>query len=64
LFYKIYDIIKSAFFLFQFRHVVLPKEAAKKLPKNRLLTEEEWKSVGVVQSNGWVHYMIHAPGKF
>lgn len=51
-------------YFFPFRHVVLPKEMANQLPKNRLLTEEEWRSIGVVQSNGWVHYMIHEPGKF
>ena len=41
------------------RHVILPKELAKTLPKSRLLTESEWRSIGVQQSRGWQHYAIH-----
>ncbi|KAG0317419.1 hypothetical protein BGZ99_006309 [Dissophora globulifera] len=26
-----------------------------------LMTEEEWRSLGVKQSQGWEHYMIHLP---
>lgn len=48
--------------IFQFRHVVLPKEMAKSIPKTHLLSEDEWRSIGVQQSKGWVHYMIHEPG--
>jgi hypothetical protein len=44
--------------------VVLPKEMAKTIPKTHLLTEDEWRSIGVQQSKGWVHYMIHEPGEF
>lgn len=43
------------------RHVILPKELAKTLPKTRLLTENEWRSIGVQQSRGWEHYAIHRP---
>jgi cyclin-dependent kinase regulatory subunit CKS1 len=43
------------------RHVILPKHVAKAIPKGRLLTEHEWRSVGVQQSRGWVHYAIHRP---
>ncbi|KAF3784412.1 Cyclin-dependent kinases regulatory subunit 2 [Nymphaea thermarum] len=43
------------------RHVVLPPEVAKLLPKNRLLSENEWRAIGVQQSRGWVHYAIHRP---
>ncbi|KAF9948865.1 transcription factor [Mortierella alpina] len=25
------------------------------------MTEEEWRSLGVKQSQGWEHYMIHSP---
>eukprot|EP01083_Nonionella_stella_P000106 297_1 len=46
----------------EYRHVILPKEICKLLPaQDRLLTEEEWRSVGVQQSRGWVHYMCHSP---
>ena len=31
----------------EYRHVMLPKELAKSLPKSRLLTESEWRSIGV-----------------
>lgn len=27
------------------------------------MSEQEWRSIGVQQSKGWVHYMTHAPGK-
>lgn len=43
--------------------MVLPKEMAKSIPKTHLLSEEEWRSIGVQQSKGWMHYMIHEPGK-
>ncbi|KAF9362401.1 hypothetical protein BGX34_006244 [Mortierella sp. NVP85] len=42
------------------KHVTLPKAIARYVP-NELMTEEEWKSLGVKQSHGWVHYMIHSP---
>ena len=41
------------------RHVILPKELAKTLPKTRLLSEAEWRGIGVQQSRGWHHYAIH-----
>ncbi|KAJ9554718.1 hypothetical protein OSB04_009332 [Centaurea solstitialis] len=46
---------------YEYRHVVLPPEVAKLLPKNRLLSESEWRAIGVQQSRGWVHYAIHRP---
>eukprot|EP00850_Spirogloea_muscicola_P015241 SM000115S23920 [mRNA] locus=s115:245360:246132:- [translate_table: standard] len=46
---------------YEYRHVVLAQEIAKLLPKNRLLSETEWRSIGVQQSRGWVHYAIHRP---
>eukprot|EP00808_Paulinella_micropora_P020457 g32615.t1 len=48
--------------LFEYRHVILPREIAKRLPKPmRLLTETEWRALGVRQSCGWKHYEIHLP---
>lgn len=26
------------------------------------MSETEWRSIGVQQSQGWIHYMIHLPG--
>ena len=45
-----------------FRHVIVPKDFTKKFPNDRLLSEEEWRALGIQQSQGWVHYMIHKPG--
>lgn len=46
---------------FEYRHVTLPKKIAQVMPKDRLLSEDEWRGLGVCQSLGWVHYMIHRP---
>ena len=45
----------------EYRHVILPKEIGKLVPRNRLMDEAEWRQIGVQQSVGWVHYMIHVP---
>ncbi|CAM9359923.1 unnamed protein product [Ectocarpus sp. 12 AP-2014] len=46
---------------FEYRHVILPKATAKILPQSRLLTEDEWRNLGVQQSRGWQHYAVHTP---
>jgi len=56
---------------YEYRHVLLPREKTRNLmnmikqvqaTENRsLLTEDEWRSLGVQQSAGWQHYMIHKP---
>ncbi|KAI9596086.1 regulatory subunit of cyclin-dependent kinase [Syncephalis fuscata] len=47
---------------FEYRHVALVKGLTKYLPNPpRLLTEDEWRGLGVRQSPGWYHYMVHAP---
>ncbi|MCJ1346886.1 Cyclin-dependent kinases regulatory subunit (Cell division control protein cks1) [Peltigera leucophlebia] len=55
---------------FEYRHVQLPKEMIKKIPKEyfdftkgtlKLLWEEEWRSFGITQSLGWEHYEVHEP---
>lgn len=43
------------------RHVMLPKELSKLVPKDHLMSETEWRSIGVQQSRGWQHYLIHEP---
>eukprot|EP00754_Rhynchopus_humris_P018458 Rhum_TRINITY_DN14601_c9_g2::Rhum_TRINITY_DN14601_c9_g2_i1::g.104786::m.104786/K02219/CKS1; cyclin-dependent kinase regulatory subunit CKS1 len=43
-----------------YRHVTLPKELKKLVPK-RIMSEAEWRSLGVQQSYGWQHYLVHAP---
>jgi len=32
-----------------------------KISKDHLMTETEWRNLGVQQSPGWIHYMIHQP---
>ena len=44
------------------RHVILPKEIAKKVPK-RLMSEQEWRSLGIQMPQGWENYLRHEPGK-
>lgn len=56
------------------RHVILPKPMLKLLPKTlfdptetgclRILTEEEWRGIGITQSLGWEHYEVHGTTPF
>ncbi|XP_052701530.1 cyclin-dependent kinases regulatory subunit 1-like isoform X1 [Crassostrea angulata] len=45
---------------YEYRHVMLPKEIAKLVP-SKLMSEAEWRGLGVQQSQGWIHYMKHDP---
>jgi len=45
----------------EYRHVILPKDLSKLVPKNRLMSDSEVRGLGVTQSPGWIHYMIHEP---
>lgn len=47
--------------LYEYRHVILPHDVARVTPKSRLLSETEWRQIGVQQSRGWEHYAIHKP---
>ncbi|XP_013098932.1 cyclin-dependent kinases regulatory subunit [Stomoxys calcitrans] len=47
--------------VYEYRHVILPSDLTKLVPKSHLMTETEWRNLGVQQSPGWVHYMMHAP---
>ncbi|RNA36914.1 cyclin-dependent kinases regulatory subunit [Brachionus plicatilis] len=46
---------------YEYRHVILPSDLAKLIPKAHLLTETEWRNLGIQQSPGWIHYMHHQP---
>lgn len=46
---------------YEYRHVILPPSIARLIPRGRLLTENEWRSFGIQQSKGWVHYSLHRP---
>ena len=39
----------------------MPQHYVQYLPKGRLLTETEWRKLGIQQSLGWVHYAYHKP---
>ncbi|OAL07430.1 CKS-domain-containing protein [Phaeosphaeriaceae sp. SRC1lsM3a] len=53
----------------EYRHVQLPKQMLKVIPKEyfdsrgtlKLLWEEEWRALGITQSLGWEHYEVHEP---
>ncbi|XP_053696334.1 cyclin-dependent kinases regulatory subunit-like [Sabethes cyaneus] len=47
--------------VYEYRHVSLPPELARNVPKSHLMTETEWRNLGVQQSPGWVMYMMHNP---
>ena len=63
--------------VYEYRHVILPKRVAKEMMRYfqqpdpaksgskagepRLLTETEWRNIGVQQSRGWQHYETHRP---
>ncbi|OAF67859.1 Cyclin-dependent kinases regulatory subunit [Intoshia linei] len=47
---------------YEYRHIVLPKNLVEYIPTNRLMTEVEWRALGVKQSRGWEHYMKWSPG--
>lgn len=54
---------------YEYRHVILPKPLFKMIPKHffnpdksgtlRLLSEQEWRGIGITQSLGWEHYEVH-----
>ncbi|KAJ7735448.1 regulatory subunit of cyclin-dependent kinase [Mycena olivaceomarginata] len=55
---------------YEYRHVILPKPLLRLVPKQffneelgvlRLLSEPEWRGIGITQSLGWEHYEVHAP---
>ncbi|KAJ7481220.1 cyclin-dependent kinase regulatory subunit [Mycena galericulata] len=55
---------------YEYRHVILPKQLLRSVPKHffnedlttlRLLSEPEWRAIGITQSLGWEHYEVHAP---
>jgi cyclin-dependent kinase regulatory subunit CKS1 len=40
---------------YEYRHVLLPKHIFKKMQRSKLLSESEWRGLGVQQSRGWVN---------
>ena len=58
----VYNFLISTSSFIHFRHVHVPKDVVKKMPKERTMSDKEWRDLGIQQSHGWVHYMIHKPG--
>ncbi|XP_071054153.1 cyclin-dependent kinases regulatory subunit-like [Onthophagus taurus] len=65
---KMDDITKNIYYSdkyyddeYEYRHVALPKELVSMIPKTHLMSEQEWRGIGVQMSQGWMHYMTHAP---
>ncbi|VDD96998.1 unnamed protein product [Enterobius vermicularis] len=48
---------------YEYRHVHITPEVAKLISRQHLLSESEWRHLGVEQSRGWEHYMYHSPEK-
>ncbi|GAM19889.1 hypothetical protein SAMD00019534_030640, partial [Acytostelium subglobosum LB1] len=46
---------------YEYRHVILPMDIAKMIQIGTLLTEEECRYLGIIQSEGWIHYAYHRP---
>lgn len=47
---------------YEYRHAILPRSISKRLPDPmRLLTEKEWRGLGINQSFFWEHYLLHKP---
>uniref|UniRef100_H2Y9S7 Cyclin-dependent kinases regulatory subunit n=1 Tax=Ciona savignyi TaxID=51511 RepID=H2Y9S7_CIOSA len=46
---------------YDYRHVFLPPTLARMVPNQHLLSEGEWRNLGIQQSLGWEHYMKHNP---
>ncbi|KFM78105.1 Cyclin-dependent kinases regulatory subunit 1, partial [Stegodyphus mimosarum] len=46
---------------YEYRHVMLPPDITELVPRNHLMTETEWRNIGVQQSLNWIHYMVHTP---
>lgn len=47
--------------VYEYRHVMLPAHMARKLTPPHLMSEDEWRDLGVQQSVGWEHYAHHKP---
>lgn len=45
----------------EFRHVIIPRKYVNLISKTHLMSEAEWRSIGIQQSPGWVHYLLHGP---
>jgi cyclin-dependent kinase regulatory subunit CKS1 len=47
--------------IYEYKHVIVTKEIYTLMPKDKLLSETEWRALGINQTKGWIHYTIHKP---
>lgn len=47
--------------IYEYRHVNIPDEVLRKYRIDKLLSEDEWRSLGIQMSPGWEHYDFHRP---
>jgi len=46
--------------IYEYRHVRIPKFLVSRVP-DHLMSEKEWRDLGLQMSPGWCHYMKHGP---
>ena len=46
---------------YEYKPIILNNEVFDKLPKYKILSESEWRAIGIVQTKGWVHYSFFRP---
>lgn len=46
---------------YEYRHVILPMKVYERIIPGKLLTESEWRKLGIQGSEGWVHYLYYKP---
>ncbi len=46
---------------YEYRHVILPPKLAGCVSRQVLMSEKEWRAIGVQQAVGWEHFAWHAP---
>ena len=50
---------------YEYRHVEVPDDKTSKIKdfanQNKLLSEDQWRGLGIQQSLGWCHYMWYRP---
>jgi len=47
--------------VYEYRHVIIPDDVLKKYTIDHLLTEAEWRRLGIQMSPGWIHFDFHKP---
>ena len=47
--------------VYEYKHVLLPETTFRTITKGKILSEEEWRQLGIKQSRGWNHYAIYKP---